>query len=139
MLFSIILLCGSAFAIPPPDQERRRAAPSVVIANGTIIGTSFVGVDSFKGIPFAQPPTGSLRLKPPQPLATGFGTFVSQALPMSCPQFRFQVDTSNLPSVVLGLIEESPFVHAITNIGEDCLSLNVQRPTGTTPRSQLPV
>jgi carboxylesterase type B len=139
MLFPIILLCSSILAAPLLEQEKRRAAPSVVIANGTVIGTSFAEIDSFKGIPFAQPPTGSLRLKPPQPLTTGFGTFISQALPMSCPQFISQVDTSNLPSVVLGLLADSPFVQAITHSGEDCLNLNVQRPRGTTSSSKLPV
>src|SRR5579871_4763752 len=139
MLFPIILLCGSALATPLQEQEKRRATPSVIITNGTIIGTSFAEVDSFKGIPFAQPPTDSLRLKPPQPLATGFGTFVSQASPMSCPQFISQVDTSNLPSFVLGLIADSPFVQTITHSGEDCLNLNVQRPRGTTSSSKLPV
>src|SRR5947207_4834877 len=130
MLFPTILLCASALAAP---------APSVIIANGTVIGTSFAGVDSFKGIPFAQPPTNSLRLKPPQPLATGFGTFVSHALPMSCPQFTSQVGTSNLLSDVVGLLAQSPFFQTITNSGEDCLNLNVQRPTGTTSSSKLPV
>lgn len=139
MLFLTVFLFGSALAAPLPGQEKRQAPPSVVIANGTVIGTSLAGVDSFKGIPFAQPPTGSLRLKPPQPLTTGFGTFVSQALPMACPQFVSQVDTSNLPSDVLGLLADSPFYQTITNSGEDCLNLNVQRPTGTTSSSKLPV
>lgn len=139
MLFTIILLCTSTLATPLLGQEQMQVLPSAAIANGTVIGTSFAGVDSFKGIPFAQPPTGSLRLKPPQPLATGFGAFISQTLPMSCPQFISQVGTSDLLSDVLGLLADSPFAQAVTNSGEDCLNLNVQRPTGATPNSKLPV
>ena len=55
------------------DSQARQAGPSVTIQNGTIIGSSSLGIDSFKGIPFAQPPTGSLRLRPPQPIQTSFG------------------------------------------------------------------
>jgi len=58
---------------------------------------------------------------------------------MSCPQFTSQVGTSNLLSDVVGLLAQSPFFQTIINSGEDCLNLNVQRPTGTTSRSKLPV
>lgn len=102
----VFLLVYTIAAIPIPDLEKRAAAPTITIANGTVIGTSVAGVDSFKGIPFAQPPTGSLRLKPPIPLATGFGTFVSQAEPTACPQFESQVDTSDLPSGALDLLAD---------------------------------
>lgn len=139
MYFPAILLFGSALAALPPGQKILQAEPIVVIANGTVIGTSTAGVDSFKGIPFAQAPTGSLRLKPPLPLATGFGTFVSQDLPMGCPQFVSQVNTTNVPSDVVALLADSPFFQTTTNSGEACLNLNVQRPTGTTSSSELPV
>lgn len=135
----LLTLISSVLASPTPGREKRVAAPSVTIANGTVIGTSAAGVDSFKGIPFARPPTGSLRLKPPLPLATGFGTFESQALPTACPQFYSQVNTSDLPSDALGLLADSPFFQPATNTGENCLNLNVQRPSGTTSKSNLPV
>lgn len=138
-LLALLFLISSVFAASTPGKEKRAGAHSVTITNGTVIGTSAAGVDSFKGIPFAQPPTGSLRLKPPLPLATGFGTFESQAIPTACPQFESQVDTSGLTSDALGLLEDSPFFQAVTNTGENCLNLNVQRPSGTTSSSKLPV
>lgn len=137
-------LATTALTVPLDGENfRRRSAdaiiPIVKIADGTVIGTGNGIVESFKGIPFAEPPFGPLRLKPPQPLKRGFGTFTSQTIPNSCPQFIAQVDRSNLPSSVVGLLLNTPFSQAVSKQSEDCLNLNVQRPSGTTGRSKLPV
>jgi carboxylesterase type B len=39
----------------------------------------------------------------------------------------------------LGLLADTPFFQTTTNTGENCLNLNVQRPSGTTSKSNLPV
>lgn len=126
-----------------PLDERQTTSPSVTISNGTVVGSSSGGVDSFKGIPFAQPPVGDLRLRAPKPLATGFGTLQATGQPKACPQFTFQVDYSgnpaNLDTTVLGLLSDTPYGQTITNAGEDCLTLNVQRPSTATSTSKLPV
>ena len=119
--------------------QTRAAPPTVSFSNGTVVGSSGGQVDSFKGIPFAQPPVGTNRLKAPVPLATSFGTIQATGTPTACPQFYVSVDTSNLPSEVVGTLLDTPFGQAIQNAGEDCLTLNVQRPSGTTSSSKLPV
>lgn len=130
------LLAAAALAAP---LDERQSGPSVTIKNGTVVGSSSGGVDSFKGIPFAQPPVGNLRLRPPQSITKSFGTFQATGSPKSCPQFATQVNTTNLPQNVVGELVNSPLVQQVTNSGEDCLTLNVQRPSTATSNSKLPV
>lgn len=129
------LFAGAALAAPASLHER--ASPSVSIKNGTIVGITSGGVDSFKGIPFAQPPVGSLRLKPPQPLSTSFGTISSKLIPPSCPQFYF--DTSTVPTAVLGSILNLPLLQTVQQASEDCLTIDIQRPAGISATAKLPV
>ncbi|WPH01692.1 putative secreted lipase [Acrodontium crateriforme] len=129
------LLASAVFAAPLQE----RSAPSVTIANGTVIGSSSGGVDSFKGIPFAQPPVGNLRLRPPQSINKSFGTITATGIPRGCPQMYVSVDNSNLPEAVIGLLADTPLVQTVSDAGEDCLTLNVQRPSTATSSSKLPV
>lgn len=128
-------------AFAAPVEEKRATGPSAVVKNGTVIGSSLGNVESFKGIPFALPPTGSLRLKPPQSITASYpsGTFAATGVPKACPQFFSQVDTTDVPADVLGELLMSPLLQVATDTGEDCLTLNVQRPAGTTASSKLPV
>jgi len=130
-----------ASVLAAPVNEDRAAGPSVTVNNGTIVGSTLLGVDSFKGIPFALPPTGTRRLKPPQSYNTIYpgGTLVATGVPTACPQFQASVNESNLPDSVVGLLLDSPIAQAATVQGEDCLTLNVQRPSGTTAGANLPV
>lgn len=137
MRFSLFLgVLPVVLAVPAP----RAAAPTVVISSpaATIIGSTLLGIDSFNGIPFAQPPTGSLRLKPPQALSS-LGTVTATGTPMACPQLYFTDDTSDFPAGVLGVLLNTPLFQTITDAGEDCLTVNVIRPAGTTASSNLPV
>lgn len=133
---AVFSLLSTALAAP---LNERAAAPSVTIQHGTVTGSTLLGVDSFKGIPYAQPPTGNLRLKPPQPITSSFGTFSATGVPKSCPQFFVQVNTTDIPTDVVGTLLNTPFAQAVTDSGEDCLTVNVQRPAGTTASSKLPV
>ncbi|EKD14821.1 lipase 3 precursor [Drepanopeziza brunnea f. sp. 'multigermtubi' MB_m1] len=105
-----------------------------------IIGArSRLGAESFRGIPFAKPPIGQLRLRPPQPLSA-LGETVDTENPRSCPQMFFGNDLYSSPfTSVVGAIAENPLFQKVTNTGEDCLTINVQRPKGTTASSNLPV
>ena len=131
------LLASAVLAAPA--RLVKRADPSVTIQNGTVIGSSSNGIDTFRGIPFAQPPTGTLRLKPPQTITESFGTITATATPTACPQFYQSVASGNLASDVLGLLLDTPLVQNLTEAGEDCLTINVQRPSNVTSDSKLPV
>ncbi|RMZ87720.1 hypothetical protein DV736_g5057, partial [Chaetothyriales sp. CBS 134916] len=130
-----LVLTAQAFTIP----LEKRGGPTITIANGTVIGSTTSSVDSFKGIPFAQPPVGSFRLKPPQPLIDSFGTINAIGVPRACPQLYIGLDTSNLATSAVAALLNTPLVQTVTDAGEDCLTLNVQRPAGTTSSSSLPV
>jgi len=82
--------------------------------SGLISGSIEHGVLVFKGIPFAQPPVGVLRWRPPQPVKQWKGARSATAWGPICMQER-KVD----PGIGIG------------EISEDCLTLNVFEPYGT--------
>lgn len=114
-----------------------RPAPTVTIKDGTVVGYTDTNVDAFRGIPFAEPPIGNLRLKRPIRLNKPFGTIQATAVPKGCPQMVAQY-SATAPSL-FGSFVNSPVFQAVLNAGEDCLTLDVQRPAGTTTESKLPV
>lgn len=137
----------TAFAVLSPlavhaAPEKRAATPAVTIAHpeATIVGSTGLSIDTFNDIPFAAPPTGGLRLKPPKPLDSPLGAVDATTLiPKSCPQMYFSVDQGSFPTDILGELLNHPFLQKVTKASEDCLYLNVQRPEGTKAGDKLPV
>ncbi|WP_026993846.1 carboxylesterase/lipase family protein [Flectobacillus major] len=71
-----LLLVSTSFFANAQHAENSYAFPvQVQTVNGTIEGEFDVrtNIQSFKGIPFAQPPVGDLRWKAPQPVANWTG------------------------------------------------------------------
>ena len=94
--------------------------------NGYQVETLEKKIDSFLGIPFAQPPTGNLRFRPPQPLNYTFDEYNATDLPPSCYQ------TLLIP-VGEGFEDQAELAelwNPNTNFSEDCLYLNIWRPNG---------
>ena len=82
---------------------------------GEVRGSAIDGVNSFKGIPYAAPPFGANRLRPPQPVEAWSG--VRDAL-----NFGPTVPQPTAPSSLDDLLPNP-------NIpGEDCLNLNIWSP-----------
>jgi len=84
-------------------------APIVRTDDGAVRGMTAGTLDEFLGIPYAAPPTGNLRWRPPQPPAEWQGIRDATQFGPSCPQ---------PPSLSV----PGPF-------SEDCLYLNVYTPT----------
>jgi hypothetical protein len=96
------------------------ASARIVVSTplGRLEGVSAGAVDTFKGIPFAEAPVGTLRFASAAPKARWSGTR----------------DASSFGNVCLQGSRAS-HLHG----DENCLFLNVYRKTGTTARSNLPV
>ncbi|KAI0673681.1 alpha/beta-hydrolase [Trametes maxima] len=109
-----LLLSALALAAPPTSLVVRTTS-------GTFRGqTTGNGTDRWLGIPFAQPPVGPLRFKAPVPI-TKSSRAVKNAFTFgnACPQ---------VPSTSLG-----------APLSEDCLFLNIFRPSGISNSEKLPV
>ncbi|KAJ5995876.1 secreted lipase [Penicillium waksmanii] len=134
-----LLALPAAFAAPA--EQKRASAPTVTISKpaATVVGSSSNNVDSFNGIPFAQPPTGSLRLKPPKAISSSLGTIKATGTARSCPQFYFSTDTAGFPVSVLGELANIPIFQTVSNAGEDCLTVSIRRPSGIAANAKLPV
>jgi para-nitrobenzyl esterase len=93
-------------------------------ASGVISGLTHDGVVEWRGIPYAAPPVGSLRFRPPTPPATWSGVRDGSRFAPACLQ----------PSAIAadGSVSD-------TEGSEDCLYLNVTAPTGATSASHLAV
>ncbi|KAI1341856.1 alpha/beta-hydrolase [Xylariaceae sp. FL0016] len=139
-LISAVVVHG----LPVPGSEptetlgERTLTSSVVTPQGTLVGSVTLGVEKYAGIPFAEPPTGNLRLKPPQRLNSSLGTFDATGTGPSCPQMFFSTEGSLLTSV-LGDLINTPLLQTVTGQTEDCLTMTVQRPAGTAADAKLPV
>jgi para-nitrobenzyl esterase len=119
---SLYLLAGmAAMSFGTAAQQ-----PSVVrIDAGEVQGVASDGVVSYKGIPFAAPPTGELRWRPPKPAAPWTATRQAAEFGPDCMQGRFgPPPASNAPG-------PAP--------SEDCLYVNVWTPASATAGAKLPV
>jgi para-nitrobenzyl esterase len=90
--------------------------PVVRTRSGALRGSTTDGVSVFKGIPFAAPPAGINRLRPPQPVAPWSGVRDALTFGPKPPQPAY-------PPPVAPLIPPE-----LTGPGEDCLTLNVWSP-----------
>ncbi len=148
LIASSLALLGPASAAPAvtpagPDAVspvlEKRANPTVSIATGNVVGTSNSNTENFNGIPFALPPTGNLRLKPPVRLNSSLGTIDATGEAAACPQFFFSTGSDNFLVEVLADVIDLPFFQTVTLQSEDCLTINVIRPAGTKAGAKLPV
>jgi para-nitrobenzyl esterase len=110
---TLLVVLVSAFAGVTPGF----ADPvKVTIDSGALVGEAKDGVHSFRGIPFAQPPVGTLRWQPPQKMEKWAGERDATRFSLPCPQ----------PTNADGKTPNGGGVSGQTS--EDCLYLNVHAP-----------
>jgi len=95
---------------------------TVKVTGGTVQGVANGTIVSFKGIPFAAPPTGENRWRSPQPLRNWQGVKHTDTYAPGCMQDSSMAAMFGAPPA----------------LSEDCLYLNVWTPAHT-PNDRLPV
>ncbi len=99
------------------------AAPIAETASGSVAGTQAQEIAVFKGIPYAAPPVGALRWRPPQPAVPWSGTLDASKVGSACPQKRgLSLEGGGDPGT----------------LDEDCLNLNIFTPRAESA-ARLPV
>jgi carboxylesterase type B len=89
---------------------------------------------AYPGIPYAEPPVGALRLRPPQLKSRlNVTTFNAGDYGKTCIQ---PVRLALVQSVYLSDGEK---VAEPSTMSEDCLTINLHRPAGLSPSAKLPV
>lgn len=109
--FLTALACGLSLAGPALAAP---AAPVVAAPAGTVRGEALEGVAAFKGIPYAAPPVGQRRWKPPAPPAPWKGVREATKFGPAC------VQPVSRPGSI--------YAETLEAMSEDCLSLNVWAP-----------
>jgi para-nitrobenzyl esterase len=110
---SLLPACAGKPATQPLD---------VSTDSGPVRGVTADGIQSFKGIPFAQAPVGDLRWRAPQPVTPWTEPKLADQYGHDCMQLPFPSDAAPLG----------------TEPSEDCLVLNVWRPEAASDKP-LPV
>jgi para-nitrobenzyl esterase len=115
VLVICLILIGFSFLAGCTQKEP--ASGMVKTDAGYVSGTDQNGIRVYLGIPFAAPPTGDLRWRPPAPVLPWDGVKETKQYAATCPQ---------------------PGSPAPLNMSEDCLYLNVWTPARSADE-KLPV
>ncbi|KAL3423106.1 carboxylesterase [Phlyctema vagabunda] len=132
LTYLVLAAAGICSASPTVQVHARDTTPTVTLKNGTYTGrhNSYYNQDYFLGVPFALPPVNDLRFRAPQSLNTTW----SSAKP-----------AVTYPPLCVGYGTDVTFNTGIDppgsahRISEDCLYLNVVKPSTATVDSGLPV
>jgi para-nitrobenzyl esterase len=137
VLLACFLLCSVCTA--SGHAPRRTEGLVVKIDSGVVEGTHSPGNPQllfFRGIPYAAPPVGELRWKPPQPPARWHAARKADELSAACPQTDFLYRAIQRTVSTVG--GDQSLVKPVGRTSEDCLYLNVMT-TGLHNKNPQPV
>lgn len=158
LLRLVPLICFTLLAAVSNAEQAHIVARPTVDLNGEIWEGEFFSPGNshavFKGLPFAAPPVGELRWRPPQPRMPEPGQHTARAFGPACVQTQRLVSWDRRILEKLGQDsarlekfanisenwtgQDAARIRELVNIGEDCLYLNVWTPAHATSE-KLPV
>ncbi|PCH36172.1 sterol esterase [Wolfiporia cocos MD-104 SS10] len=134
LLPRVCVYAVQAFALFLPSLASRNSA-IVSLSYGSFKGNTLENVTSFLSVPYAQPPVEELRFAPPQPPLKLEGMRSAITFSDACPQ-----QSITLPGLLSNIIgnTSNEFIPNV-NVSEDCLTVNIYKPTFARPDSSLSV
>jgi para-nitrobenzyl esterase len=123
LAFLAVIFSISLPAQPALGQNKTNTSPEVRTKQGVVRGVTKDDVTIFKGIPFAAPPVGANRWRPPQPVKAWEGVRDAISYGANCAQAGW--------GAAPGTIAEGS--------SEDCLYLNLWMPAQAKSGAKLPV
>ncbi|ESQ14518.1 MAG: carboxylesterase family protein [Thiohalocapsa sp. PB-PSB1] len=117
----ILLLSASFYGHAKPDKSLAESQLIVTTSSGPVVGMRDGGVRVFLGIPYATPPVGELRWRPPQPVKAWSEPLQANELGSACYQPERASEPLNM------------------EMSEDCLTLNVWSGASGSAEKKLPV
>jgi len=124
------LACLACIAPASASVAPPRATPVIATDKGPVQGLIDGGIASYKGIPYASPPTGTARFQAPAPAAAWTSVYDATGFGAPCMQsYDRELNGSELS---LQLATVFTMRTEMKNDNEDCLLLNVWTPAKDT-------
>ncbi|XP_017875133.2 neuroligin-4, Y-linked-like [Ceratina calcarata] len=139
MTSSVLALLGLILATASAELTSRVVRTKYGELSGVIMALDrqhLEGVEVYRGVPYASPPTGSLRFMPPVSGALWRGVKVADKFGPVCPQRLPELSDKMPKGRVEYLRRLLPYLR---NQSEDCLYLNIYVPVQVTMNMRGPV